>query len=343
MEQNEQSSELAKIEVLPPSAIEAVERAQVDVQIATAHRFPRSLEQFKKRATTMATLDEDTAESCIFSRPVGGGKVVEGASIRLAEIVAASYGNLRVGSRIIEQTDRYVRCEGWAQDLESNYAAKSEVIESTVDKHGNPYAERMRIVAAKAALAKATRDAIFRVVPRALCKTVIDAARGVMNGDGASIEKRRLKIQNWLKAIKVEDHRVFSVLNVKGWSDVGVEQMELLTGLKTGIHDGELTVEEAFPFSAKPAQTDTPLAPVESTTTTPLPAGKSAYDLLMEKLAKDNVPEEHVVAYLKNIHFFKAKGVFELLQLKPAQHTEILNAWDTMLPEIKKIAESQKS
>lgn len=43
----------ANLEVLPPSAIESLERAQVDVQISTAHKFPRSLEMFKKRATSM--------------------------------------------------------------------------------------------------------------------------------------------------------------------------------------------------------------------------------------------------------------------------------------------------
>ena len=43
--------------------------------------------------------DPKTAEGCFFSLP-RGGKRLEGPSIRLAEICAATYGNLRCGSRI---------------------------------------------------------------------------------------------------------------------------------------------------------------------------------------------------------------------------------------------------
>src|ERR1044072_4085088 len=103
----------ANVEVLAPSALESLERAQIDVQISTAHAYPRSLKKFQARAMDIATLDEETAETCIYCRPVGKEKneagqwvekYAEGASIRLAEIVAASYGNIRVASRVVEQT-----------------------------------------------------------------------------------------------------------------------------------------------------------------------------------------------------------------------------------------------
>jgi hypothetical protein len=206
---------------------------------------------FKKRAHNMATLDLQTAESCIYSRPVGGGKTAEGASIRFAEIVAACYGNLRVASRIIEQTPRYVKCEGVAHDLESNYAGKSECIEPTVKTDGTPYSESQRAVVAKACLAKAYRDAVFKVVPKALCKSIIEAARAVINKEVATIEQRRDRARQWLKQIKVSDDRVFAVLGVKGWSEVTDDQLLVLTGLKTAINEQDTTVEEAFPVAAK--------------------------------------------------------------------------------------------
>jgi len=225
----------------------SIERAQIDSQIATAHAYPRSLELFKKRALSMATLDVPTAESCIYSRPVGGGKTAEGASIRLAEIVAASYGNLRVAARIVEQTERWVKCEGVAHDLESNYAGKSECMEPTVKANGDPYSESQRAVVAKACLAKAYRDAVFKVVPKALCKSVIDAAIGVISKQVVSLEDRRKRVRDWLKSIKVEDRQVFNVLGVKGWSEVTDDHLITLTGLKTAINDEETTIDEAFP------------------------------------------------------------------------------------------------
>jgi hypothetical protein len=240
-----------ELEFLAPSVITSIERAQIDSQVATAHAYPRSLEMFKKRAHNMATLDLQTAESCIYSRPVGGGKTAEGASIRFAEIVAACYGNLRVASRIIEQTPRYVKCEGVAHDLESNYAGKSECIEPTVTREGNPYSESQRAVVAKACLAKAYRDAVFKVVPKALCKSIIEAARAVINKEVATIEQRRDRARQWLKQIKVSDDRVFAVLGVKGWSEVTDDQLLVLTGLKTAINEQDTTVEEAFPVAAK--------------------------------------------------------------------------------------------
>jgi len=49
-----------QIEVIPPSALESITRGEVDTQIATAHKYPRSMATFKRRATEMATLDEET-------------------------------------------------------------------------------------------------------------------------------------------------------------------------------------------------------------------------------------------------------------------------------------------
>lgn len=261
---NEQND--TNFEVLPPSQSMALERASIDSQIATAHAFPRSMEMFKKRALSMATLDLETAESCIYSRPVGGGKVAEGASIRLAEIVAASYGNLRVAARIVEQTDRYVKCEGMAHDLEFNYAGKSECFEPTVTKTGSPYSESQRAVVAKACLAKAYRDAIFKVVPKALCKSIIEAANGVIKKQVVTLEDRRGRVKQWLKSINVSDRRVFDSVGVQGWSEINDDHLTTLTGFRTAINEGDTTADEAFPEQIKtPMFNPAPGYPVQQT------------------------------------------------------------------------------
>lgn len=200
----------------------------------------------------MATLDEETAASCIYSRPVGKEngkqKFAEGMSIRMAEIVGASYGNLRVGAMLIEQTDRYVKARGFAHDLESNFASTSEVIESTVKRDGTPYDERMRIVIAKAALAKARRDATFQVVPKALCKPVEAEARKVAIGDASTMSARRSAVMSWIGKLGIDTVRVFAAIGVKGEEDIGLDELTTLTGIKTAIKDGEVTVDEAFPL-----------------------------------------------------------------------------------------------
>lgn len=253
------SGEVIDLGALTPSALEVLQRAEIDVQISTAKRYPRSLDQFKKRATDMACIDQETAASCIYRRPVGKGddgkqKIAEGMSIRMAEIVAASYGNIRSASRIIEQTDRFVKCQGVCHDLETNNSSSSEVIESTVDKYGKPYSERMRVVAAKACLAKAHRDAIFKVVPRALAKPIEAAAKAVIAGTDKGLAERRQRAREWVVSLKIDEARVFAVLDVKGWDDLTSEHLIDLTGLRTAIKDGETTVDEAFPVLGQEQQ-----------------------------------------------------------------------------------------
>ena len=244
-------TEVITPEVIPLNAIEAIQRGEIDIQISTAHKYPRSLTQFNKRATDMISTDEETAASCIYSRPVGNGKHAEGKSVRLAEIVATSYGNIRVGSVIVEQTERYVKVRGYAHDLESNFASACEVIEPTIKKDGKPYDERMRIVAAKAALAKARRDATFQVIPGALCKALEETARKVAIGDAATLEKRRGMVMDWIGKLGIKVERVFAAIEVKGVEEIGLEKLALLTGIKTSIKDGDVTVDEAFPAEEK--------------------------------------------------------------------------------------------
>lgn len=238
---------------MPMAALEATERASIDSQISTAKRYPRSMERFKNNAVSMATIDEETAESCLYRRPVGKEngqpKFAEGMSIRMAEIVGASYGNMRVQATLIEQTPRFVRARGMAIDLENNFASSSEVVESTVDKNGNPYSERMRVVIAKSALAKARRDATFQVVPKALAKPVESAVRKLLHGDALTIEKRRGNVVAWISKLGIDPKRVYAALAIQGEADLNVEKLEELTGIRTAIRDNEVTIDEAFPAS----------------------------------------------------------------------------------------------
>ncbi len=246
--------EVLSAELVAPTAnvLDIQERASVDLQITTAKKYPRDLTRFKEHAVAIATLDEDSAESCIYRRPVGKDKngnqtFAEGMSVRTAEIVGACYGNLRVGARIVEQTDRYVKAQGAAHDLENNFYATSEVIEATVDKYGKPYNERMSVVIAKAALAKARRDAIFQVVPRALAKPIEAAVKEMLYGNAQSLSKRRSTAASWIKKLGIDERRVFEALGVGGIEDLTQKHLETLTGIRTAMKDGDVNIDEAFP------------------------------------------------------------------------------------------------
>lgn len=235
------------------NALEQMERASIDIQIATAKKYPRSMDLFYKRAIAMVTFDAETARSCLYRRPVGKkpltGEVeyAEGESIRMAEIVASSYGNLRIAGMIIEMEPRYVKAIGITHDLESNVAVKKEVVESTVTKRGVPFSERMRVVVAKSALSKAIRDSTFSVIPKSLCKPLVNKAKEVAKGDIKTFDAKRKAVVEWIKKLKIEPKRVWNAVGIKGEADIGVEVLHLLYGLKTAIDEKDITINEAFP------------------------------------------------------------------------------------------------
>jgi hypothetical protein len=264
------------------------------------------MEVFKATAISMATIDEETAESCLYRRPVGMKDGVqqfaEGMSVRMAEIVGASYGNLRVAAQIIEQTPRFVRARGMAHDLQSNFAASSEVIESTVKKNGTPYDERMRIVIAKSALAKARRDATFQVVPRALAKPVEAEVRKVLLGDSQTLERRRATVCGWIAKVGLDEKRVWKALGIAGRSELNIDVLATLTGIRTAIKDNEVTIDEAFPpLDAPKAATKLSdlVDPVAGATT---PAGAAPAQQSGQPLQSSapGVDREAVIAQIKN-------------------------------------------
>src|SRR5580698_5290338 len=101
-----------------------IARAELDVQISTAKAYPRDLKRTMDLAEQLATMDEETAQSCFYVLPRkekdGSKKEIKGGSIRLAEIVANAWGNIHAATRIVENDGRHITAEGIAWDLESN-------------------------------------------------------------------------------------------------------------------------------------------------------------------------------------------------------------------------------
>ncbi len=232
-------------EVITPGSLEVMTRAEVDVQIATAHRFPRSIAAFFKRAESLATATPDIAASMEYAKPVGGGKV-KGPSVRLAEIVAATYGNLRVQARVISETATEVVAQGVAHDLETNVAHLTEVAVSLLKSDGSRIKNDQIITSRAAACAKARRNAILLVVPVALCQPIIAAARKVAAGDAKTLPERRKVQLDWFESKGIKRAAVFEWLGVKGEEDIGLELMaDLLAAANTAKEEKE-SIAEVF-------------------------------------------------------------------------------------------------
>lgn len=230
------------------TALEAVDRAAIDIQVATAHRFPRDVTRFKREAMTWATLDEETAGSMFYVLPKRdpNGKKIEGPSVRLAEIVASAWGNLRVESDIVAIDDKYVTAMGTCFDLERNVAVRTRVKKRITKKDGTRYGEDMIVVAANAAGSTALRNAIFKVIPRAMVNPIYLQARKVSIGTEGTMEQKRTNALKWFADQRVSGAQVFKLLGRHGIEAITEDDLVTLRGIRTAIEEGTTSIEEAF-------------------------------------------------------------------------------------------------
>lgn len=235
-----------ELELVQPTALESIERANVDMQINTAKRFPRSLAAVKNRMLDLVTLDQETAESC-FYKLSRSGKSIEGPSIRLAEIAASSFGNVRYGARVIGNDGKKITAQGFAHDLETNVYCAVEVSRRITNRDGVTYSDDMQIVTGNAACAIALRNAMFKVVPFALVKPVYERAKQAAVGDIKTLAERRTRMVKQFAAMGIDEKRVFAAVEKNGIDEIGLTELETLIGLYNAVKDGEQKIDEAFP------------------------------------------------------------------------------------------------
>lgn len=239
-------------------------KSEIDQQIATAHRFPRSIKRFRDEALQMVTLSESVAEQCIYALP-RDGKTIEGPSARFAEVVASAWGNCRAGARVVDDSGEFVTAQGVFHDLERNVAITYEVQRRIVNKRGQRYSADMIGVTANAACSIALRNAILKGVPKAFWEDMYSEARRVIMGDVKTLANRRAAAVAAFQKFGVSAEQITAKLDVGGVEDITLEHLVTLKGLLTAIRDGDTTPEDAFgTTSAKPTAAKPELKPYTS-------------------------------------------------------------------------------
>lgn len=240
------------IEVKSADMLEAINRSEVDVQIATAHRFPRDIEKAKNRIKALACSTQDIAYNCFYhlereDKVKGGKSVIEGISVRLAEIIATSWGNLRVAARIIGNDGSFITAQGVCHDLETNVAVSMEVKRSIKGKYGT-YSTDMQVVTGNAACAIAFRNAVGKVIPGVV---IADIIKDIKAKSLEQIIKRGIP-QQWNDAVAAfqqlgagEVHMLCYV-GKKSRDEITAEDIQTLGGVYNAINEGTTTVEESL-------------------------------------------------------------------------------------------------
>lgn len=248
------------IEVKSVEVLEAINRAEVDIQIATAKKYPRDINEALNKIATYAKMDKETAEDCFYvlrRRGANGQEnVIEGLSVRMAEIIAGAWGNIRVQTRITGNDGKMITAEAICHDLESNYAVSKEVHRRITDRFGRTYSEDMQVVTGNAASSIAFRNAVLAVIPKAITKKVINEVKQVALGQSIDLEQSRQNIIIYFKKIGVSEEQILSYLDINSINEIDQAKVFELRATANAIKEGTTTVQETFvkPFEDAKAE-----------------------------------------------------------------------------------------
>lgn len=250
--------------------LQAINRSEIDMQIATAHEFPRDIKQSQKNILAMATIDEDTAEDCFYvlhrnGGNSGGDNAIEGLSVRFAEIVADCWGNLRVAARIIGNDGKQITAQGVCHDLETNVAISVEVKRRITNKYGQTFSEDMQVVTGNAACAIAFRNAVLKVVPKAITKSIVKEVKKMALGASMDLQTTRQKMLAYFQKLGVTTDMVLIFLQRDNVEAINSEDVFTLRGVANAIKEGTTTIDEQF---KKPAATKQAALQVKAQATT---------------------------------------------------------------------------
>jgi hypothetical protein len=236
-------------EVFSPTNALSTIGQEIDIQIASAKRFPRKKDaEIVDKIMSRATLTPSVAEECIYSLK-RDTKTIVGPSIRFAEIVRSCYGNIRVASRFsrIDMDDRMrqaVIVEAVAFDVEMNDSVGSQVRRSimTSAKNGmmpRPYSADMTAVTVMAAQSIAQRNAILSLVPKLLWVDAHYKVIQVIQGSAETLHQRRQKAIEAFSKFEITEKQILISLGYDTVNEIGLSDLPTLIGMWQALRDGE--------------------------------------------------------------------------------------------------------
>lgn len=251
-----------------PVGLDAVTRAEIDIQISTAHAYPRSITRVVRNVNGLVSMSKESAEGCVFSLP-RGGKPIVGPSIRLAEILFSQWGNCSGGSRVVEVNKRegYIEAEGVFHDLETNAKTVRRVRRSIKSRSGQVFSDDMIVVTGNAAGAIAFRNAVLAGVPRAVWSEAYDQAERLIKGDEKTLSESRDGAMKAMAAFGLKPEEVCAFLGVDGLLDIGLDDIVTLRGMHNSLKEGTIdpeTIRSEVEAKKSPKQVEKKPAPKQA-------------------------------------------------------------------------------
>jgi hypothetical protein len=239
-----------EVQLTPIANMDAATRSEINMQVQFAMEHPRKISTVLKEIEELVTLNQEIAEESFYTlkrkNQDGTVKLIQGPSIRFAEVLCYCWGHVRWQKQISNLDTEFVEGEGVFMDLQRNVVGRVKTKRRITDKNGRRYGADMIQVTGNAASSLAYRNAVTGSIPQALWKGILEKAKVVAVGGTASIGEKRVKALEYGAKIGVSQEQIFETLGIQGINDIGVDELIALKGLFNSLKDGETTIEEAF-------------------------------------------------------------------------------------------------
>jgi len=217
--------------------------SEISNQIKFARENPRDIKKCLEDIRELATMNMQSALSCFYAI-YDRHKAITGVSVRLAEIIVASWTNVRAGARIIRKTEKEVVIQGYIYDLQTNTFITIDLSEPLLDRNGRIYNSDLMTARINATSSIAFRNAVFKAIPSAIFSTTL---KDIENYIIKNMSKDFLK-----DAIEFFTHKGISIdevctkIQVNSLENLNNEKLLNLQGMVTAIKEGDTTIECLF-------------------------------------------------------------------------------------------------
>jgi hypothetical protein len=220
-----------------------------DLELIRAPKKRRNVKKLQQELFKRCTVTPDVARQCFYEKPVDGGKdTVVGPSVRFAELVADTWGNIAYGYRVAHMGQISVTVHGYALDTQTNVWFTSELQRSIDDWGARKKGEDIEVFT-KSMGAIITRDCVLKVVPAAFVEETLDSIIAWSYVAQAEIEEEALK---YLESIGISRDK----FRERFGHDFGFNQYRKVFGFKTALQTGEATLDDLFPMTDAEKKTE---------------------------------------------------------------------------------------
>lgn len=239
-------------EIIATNITQQHEAAAMDIQVATAQALGRSIGKFQKDLEEWACHTQEIAEECTYILRKGTTTII-GPSIRFAELLQQAYRHIVCDTFIEEEKEKYVVVGAMARDLYRNTAIRARVRRNILDRNGRRYGPDMIQTTTQAAASLALRNAIIRLIPKALWQGIWlksrDTAQGVDENGKRVIpfSESVNRAVKFLGTFEVSEQEILAHMGYESRADINQNDLTLLRNKARSIRAGEIDAHAAFP------------------------------------------------------------------------------------------------